>query len=180
METQISSYVNIVKVDVWYLSETFLLVHSLFMVQCLPKDATVVCSATVLAFSYGPMAVDLSQLFLLRWAVLLWRWRWRVLVIYGYGGLAACGILSNRGELIPLEVVLELVSCSHSASKEVLLLELSMVDLDSLDFHVLLQAGWFSKFLSMSQQAELIRGLMVFYTTDLVIFLGFMVSSMSS
>lgn len=81
----------------------------LFLVQCLLEDA-IACLATELDFSFGPMEVDLPQMFLLRWTILPWRWRWRVLVISSYSGLVVCRILSNKGDPIPLEVCLKLVS----------------------------------------------------------------------
>lgn len=62
---------------------------------------------------------------------------------------------------------------------EVLLLELSMDFLGSLSPLVLLQVGWYSKFLSMFQHIVLMRGLMVLYIINLDIFLGSMVYSMS-
>lgn len=74
-----------------------------------------------------------------------------MLVIYGYDGLFVGSILSNRGEPIPLEVCLELVSCHQIVLMEVLLLELSMDFLGSLAPLVLLQVGWYLKFLSMFQ-----------------------------
>lgn len=75
-------------------------------------------SATALVFFSDPMEVDLGGdclylpqlLILLRWVLLLWRWRLRVLESSGGSGLGGLFVLSNRGELLPIEAYLELVS----------------------------------------------------------------------
>lgn len=99
--------------------------------QGFSKEATIFFLATMLDFSFGPMeVVTPQQLFLLRWEGLIWRWRLRVLMMSNCGGFNDHFLLSNRWEITPLEVEIELVSNYqvNLSYKEANLLQFSVMD----------------------------------------------------